>query len=61
MQSADIAEKIKKLKNEINAIEQANRQYRKIKHPGYPAQKVYQDRRIRLVQIQQEIKALLRT
>jgi hypothetical protein len=61
MQSADIAEKIKKLKNEINAIEQANRQYRKIKHPGYPAQKVYEDRRIRLVQIQQEIKALLRT
>ena len=61
MQSADIAEKIKKLKNEINAIEQANREYRKIKHPGNPAQKVYEDRRIRLVQIQQEIKALLKT
>jgi hypothetical protein len=52
---------IKKLKEEIKAIEQANREHRKIKHPGYPAQKVYEDRRIRLVQIQQEIKALLRT
>ena len=26
----------------------------KIKHPGYPAQKAYEDRRIRLVEIQQE-------
>ena len=48
MQSAAIAEKIKKLKEEIKAIEQANREYRKIKHPGNPAQKVYEDRRIRL-------------
>jgi hypothetical protein len=61
MHSAAIAEKIKKLKGEIKAIGQANREYRKIKYPGYPAQKVYEDRRIRLVQIQQEIKALLRT
>lgn len=60
MQSAAIAEKIKKLKEEIKAIEQANREYRKIKHPGNPAQKVYEDSRIRLVQIQQEIKAPLR-
>jgi hypothetical protein len=59
--SPPLAEKIKKLKEEIKAIEQANREHRKIKHPGYPAQKVYEDRRIRLVQIQQEIKALLRT
>ena len=28
--------------------------------PGYPAQKVYEDRRIRLLEIQQEIKALLK-
>ena len=61
VQSAAIAEKIKKLKDEIERIEQANREHRKIKHPGYPAQKVYEDRRIRLVQIQQEIKALLKT
>ena len=59
MQSAATTEKIKKLKEEIKAIEHANREYRKIKHPGYPAQKVYEDRRIRLVEIQQEIKALL--
>jgi hypothetical protein len=61
MQSATIAEKIKNLKEEIKAIEQVNREYRKIKYPGYPAQKVYEDRLIRLVQIQEEIKALLRT
>jgi hypothetical protein len=61
MQSAAIAEKIKKLKEEIKAIEQANREYRKTKHPGYPAQKVYEDRRIRLVEIQQEIRSLLKT
>jgi hypothetical protein len=60
MHSAAIAEKIQKLKHEIEGIEQANREYRKIKHPGYPAQKVYEDRRIRLVQIQQEIRALLK-
>jgi hypothetical protein len=60
MQPAAIAEKLKKLKEEIKAIKQAKREYRKIKHPSYPAQKVYEDRRIRLVQIQQEIKALLR-
>jgi hypothetical protein len=59
MQSATIAEKIKKLKEEIKAIEHAIREYRKIKHPGYPAQKLYEDRRIRLVEIQQEIRALL--
>ena len=60
MQSTAIAEKIKNLKNEIKAIEQANREYRKIKHPGYPAQKLYEDRRLRLVQIQEEIRALLK-
>jgi hypothetical protein len=60
MQSAPIAEKIKKLKDEIKAIEQAIREYRKIKHPGYPAQKLYEDRRLRLVQIQEEIRALLK-
>lgn len=60
VQSATIAEKIRKLKDEIERIEQANREHRKIKRPGYPAQKVYEDRRIRLVQIQQEIKALLK-
>jgi hypothetical protein len=59
MQSAAIAEKIKKLKEEIKAIEQAIREHRKIKHPGYPAQKVCEDRRIRLVEIQQEMKVLL--
>jgi hypothetical protein len=61
MQSATIAEKVRKLKEEIVAIEQAIREYRRIKHPGYPAQKVYEDRRLRLVQIQEEIKALLKT
>ena len=55
MRSASIAEKVKQLKRQIEAIEQANREYRKIKHPGYPAQKVYEDRRLRLVEIQQEI------
>ena len=60
MLSAATTEKIKKLKEEIKAIEHANREYRKLKHPGYPAQKVYEDRRIRLVEIQQEIKALLK-
>jgi hypothetical protein len=49
------------LKEEIDRIEQANREHRKIKRPGYPAQKLYDDRRIRLVQIQQEIRALLKT
>jgi hypothetical protein len=60
MQSVAIAEKIKKLKEEIKAIEQANREHRKIKHPGNPAQKGYEDRRLRLVEIQQEIRSLLR-
>ena len=60
VQSAAIAEKIKTLKDEIERIERANREHRKIKRPGYPAQKIYEDRRIRLVQIQQEIKALLK-
>ena len=61
MQSATIAERVKKLKEEIRAIEKAIREYRKIKHPGYPAQKVYEDHRIRLVEIQQEIRRLLKT
>jgi hypothetical protein len=61
VRSAAIAEKIKALKHEIATIEQANREYRKIRHPGYPAQRAYEDRRIRLVQIQQEIKPLLKT
>ena len=56
-----IAEKVKQLKREIEAIEQANREYWKIKHPGYPAQRSHEDRRIRLVEIQLEIKALLKT
>jgi hypothetical protein len=61
MQSAAaIVEKIKRLRDEIEGIEQANREYRKIKHHGNPAQKLYDDRRIRLVQIQQEIKTLLK-
>lgn len=60
VQSAAIAEKIKKLKDEIERIKQVNREYRKIKYPSYPAQKVYENRRIRLVEIQQEIKALLK-
>ena len=34
VQSATIAEKIKKLKDEIERIEQANREHRKIKHPA---------------------------
>jgi hypothetical protein len=60
VQSAAIAGKIKKLKDEIERIDQVNREYRKVKHPSYPAQKVYENRRIRLVEIQQEIKALLK-
>jgi hypothetical protein len=40
VQSAAIAEKFKKLRDEIERIEQANREHRKIKDPGYPAQKV---------------------
>lgn len=55
-----IAERIKRLKDEIEKIEQANREHRKIKQPKYSAQKLYDDRRIRLVQIQEEIKALLK-
>ena len=61
MQHPKIAEKIKRLKSEIETIKNANREYRKVKHPGYPAQRLNEDRRIRLVQIQQEIKTLLRT
>jgi Mg2+ and Co2+ transporter CorA len=60
VQSASTAQRIKQLKDEIKTIEEAIRKYRKIKHPGYPAQKAYEDRRIRLVEIQQEILALLR-
>ena len=61
MQSAAaITEKVRQLKNEIEAIERAHREYRKIKNPGYPAQRLDEERRIRLVQIQEEIKALLR-
>ena len=61
MQSAAaIVEKARQLKNEIEAIEKANREYRKTKNPGYPAQRLNEDRRIRLVQIQEEIKALMR-
>jgi hypothetical protein len=55
-----VTERIRQLKNEIMAIEQATREYQKIKHPGYPAQRLDEERRIRLVQIQQEIKALLK-
>jgi hypothetical protein len=61
VQHPKIAEKIKRLKSEIETIKNANREYRKVKHPGYPAQRLNEDRRIRLVQIQQEIKTLLRT
>jgi hypothetical protein len=61
VRSSSIAEKVKQLKRQIEAIEQANREYRKIKHPGYPAQKLYEDRRLRLVEIQQEIRSLLKT
>jgi hypothetical protein len=61
VQSPTIVEKVKHLKSEIETIENANREYRKVKHLGYPAQKLNEDRRIRLVQIQQEIKALLKT
>jgi hypothetical protein len=60
VQSAANPERTKELKDKIEAIERANREYRKTKHPGYPAQKVYADRRIRLVEIQQEIMALLK-
>ena len=60
VQSASTAQRIKQLKDEIKTIEEAIRKYRKIKHPGYPAQKAYEDRRIRLVEIQQEILALLK-
>jgi hypothetical protein len=55
-----ITEKVRQLKHEIIAIERANREYRKIKNPGYPAQRLDEERRIRLVQIQDEIKPLLR-
>jgi Mg2+ and Co2+ transporter CorA len=61
VQSDSIAQRIKHLKNEIRTIEEAIRKYRKIKHPGYPAQKAYEDRRIRLVEIQNEIMALLKS
>jgi hypothetical protein len=55
-----ITEKVRQLKNEIEAIERANREYRKLRNPGYPAQRLDEERRIRLVQIQEEIKPLLR-
>lgn len=60
VQSVSIPQRIKQLKDEIKMIEEAIRKYRKIKHPGYPAQKAYEDRRIRLVEIQQEIMSLLK-
>jgi hypothetical protein len=61
MQSVSaITEKVRQLKNEIDAIARANREYRKIKNPGYPAQRLDEERRIRLVHIQDEIKPLLR-
>jgi hypothetical protein len=61
VQFVPIAERVKQLKNEIKAIEEAIRRYRKIKNPGYPAQRANEDRRIRLVEIQQEIMALLKS
>jgi len=45
VQSASTAQRIKQLKDEIKTIEEAIRKYRKIKHPGYPSQKAYEDRR----------------
>jgi hypothetical protein len=58
--AAAIVERVRQLKNEIEAIELANREYRKMKNPGYPAQRLDEERRIRLVQIQEEIKPLMR-
>jgi hypothetical protein len=40
MQDATIAAKIRQLKDEIKQIEEANREHRKIKRPGYPAQEL---------------------
>ena len=60
VQSTGIAERIKKLKDEIETINQANREYR-IERPGNVARKFYEDRRSRLVQIQQELRELLKT
>jgi hypothetical protein len=34
-----MSEKIKTLRDEIERIEQANREHRKITHPGYPGSK----------------------
>ena len=45
MQSASTVQRIQQLKDEIKTIEEAIRKYRKIKHPGYPAQKAYEARR----------------
>jgi hypothetical protein len=61
VQSAVIAERIKELQGGIERIGHANREPRKIKNPCYSTQRVYEDRRIRLVQIQQEIKVLLKS
>ena len=55
-----ITEQVRQFKNEIEAIELANREYRGLKNPGYPAQRLDEERRIRLVQIQEELKALMR-
>jgi hypothetical protein len=38
------------VEDEIAAIELTNREYRKLKNPGYPAQRLDEERRIRLVQ-----------
>lgn len=60
LSASAVTEKVRQLKDEIKAIGQATREYRRIKHPGYPAQRLNEERRIRLVQIQEEIKTLLR-
>jgi len=61
VQAPTVAQTIKKLKDEIKAIENENRNYQKIRYPGYPAQKAHESRRIRIVEIQQEIRALLKS
>jgi len=60
VQAPTVAQTIKKLKDEIETIEDANRNYQKIRYPGYPAQKAHDSRRIRLVEIQQETRAPLK-
>lgn len=61
VQSAVIAEKIKKLQGEIKRIGQAPRTPEDQRTWLSGAMIVYEDRRIRLVQIQQEIKVLLKS